>query len=73
MNGPFWLTDFTERVLLGMGLNATQAKRVRALRAERLRRAYLAGVTLVFGTDIMVHVEGETRGRMAIDYTSYYS
>jgi hypothetical protein len=35
---------------------------------DRLRRAYKAGVTVVFGTDLMVSIPGQTRGEAALDY-----
>jgi imidazolonepropionase-like amidohydrolase len=35
---------------------------------DRLRRAYKIGVNLVFGTDVIVAIPGETRGTLAIDY-----
>jgi imidazolonepropionase-like amidohydrolase len=35
---------------------------------ERLRRAYKAGVTIVFGTDIMAGLKGQTRGQLAQEY-----
>jgi imidazolonepropionase-like amidohydrolase len=33
---------------------------------DRLRRAYKIGVTLVYGTDVIDMVEGQTRGTLAI-------
>ena len=61
-------TDFTEKVLRGFGWDEASAKRIHAARVARLKRAYQAGVTIAFGTDIMVDIEGETRGTLAIGY-----
>src|SRR5579884_172694 len=35
---------------------------------DRLRRAYALGVTLVFGTDVVVSLPGKTRGDIMLDY-----
>jgi imidazolonepropionase-like amidohydrolase len=61
-------TDATEKVLHGFGWEDAGAKRIHAARVERLRRAYAAGVTIAFGTDVMVDMPGETRGTLAIEY-----
>lgn len=61
-------TDFTEKVLRGFGWDEAGAKRIHAARVARLKRAYQAGVTIAFGTDIMVDIAGETRGTLAIGY-----
>lgn len=66
-------TDFTEKVLRGFGWDEAGAKRIHAARVARLRRAYEAGVTIAFGTDVMVGVEGETRGTLALGYVDSFA
>lgn len=61
-------TDFTEKVLRANGMDEATARAVHKKRVERLRRAIQAGVTVVFGTDIMIDLKGETRGTLAIEY-----
>lgn len=46
-------TDFTISELVANGMEEEAAQRNHARYVERLRRAHRAGVTLVFGTDIM--------------------
>jgi imidazolonepropionase-like amidohydrolase len=64
-------TDFTVKQLLANGFNESEAVRIHALRVARLRRAYQAGVTLVFGTDIMNALH-ESRGTQALEYLSSF-
>ena len=61
-------TDATEKVLRAFGHNEARAKRIHAARVARLKRAYQAGVTIAFGSDVYADVEGETRGTLAIEY-----
>lgn len=61
-------TDFTEKVLREFGWDEANARRIHAARVARLRRAFQAGVTIAFGTDIMVDMPGETRGTLAVGY-----
>jgi imidazolonepropionase-like amidohydrolase len=65
-------TDFSVKELLANGMTEEQAIRIHAARVERLRRAYKAGVTVVFGTDIMCDVPGTTRGALALEYLSSF-
>jgi imidazolonepropionase-like amidohydrolase len=65
-------TDFTEKALRGFGWDEAGAKRIHAARVARLRRAYEAGVTIAFGTDVMAGVEGETRGTLAVGYVDSF-
>jgi imidazolonepropionase-like amidohydrolase len=65
-------TDFTEKVLAGFGWDEAGAKRIHAARVARLKRAYEAGVTIAFGTDVMVDLEGETRGTLAVGYVDSF-
>ncbi len=64
-------TDFTVKQLLANGFSEADAIRLHGLRVERLRRAYRAGVTVVFGTDIM-NALPESRGAQALEYISSF-
>jgi imidazolonepropionase-like amidohydrolase len=59
-------TDLGPKYLEAVGYAAEPARSVYAQRVERLMRAYRAGVTLVFGTDVMLGLPGETRGTLAL-------
>jgi len=61
-------TDFPEKQLIELGMEPSQAKQKHASYIERLRRAYLAGVEIVFGTDVMHDLRTQTRGELAMDY-----
>lgn len=61
-------TDFTEKVLVGFGHPLERAKQIHEKRVERLKRAYHAGVMIAFGSDVMIDIENETRGTLAIGY-----
>ncbi len=61
-------TDFTVKQLLANGFDQERATRIHAQRVERLRRAYKAGVTIVFGTDIMNNLRNPSRGVQALEY-----
>lgn len=65
-------TDFTEKELLAMGWPEEKAKALHRKRVDRLKRAYEAGVTIAFGTDIMTDIAGSTRGAVAIDYITSF-
>lgn len=65
-------TDFTVKQLLANGYDPGDAQRIHALRVERLRRAYHAGVSVVFGTDIMNNLH-ESRGAQALEYISSFT
>lgn len=60
-------TDFTVQGLLANGFTEERAREIHGRRVERLRRAWKAGVTIVFGTDIM-NDERESRGAQALEY-----
>jgi imidazolonepropionase-like amidohydrolase len=64
-------TDFTVKQLLANGFDEQDAQRIHAARVERLRRAYRAGVTIVFGTDIMNNLR-ESRGAQSLEYLSSF-
>jgi imidazolonepropionase-like amidohydrolase len=61
-------TDFTIKSLRAMGNTVKQAQTINELRVARLKRAYQAGVTIAFGTDVMAGMSGETRGTLSIGY-----
>jgi imidazolonepropionase-like amidohydrolase len=65
-------TDFTVRQLVANGFNEDKAKEIHAQRIERLRRAYKAGVTIVFGTDIMNNLHS-SRGIQALEYIDSFT
>jgi len=56
-------TDFTEIAAQEEGLVGMHPVFV-----DRLKRAYQIGVTMAFGTDVIVEVPGETRGTLAAEY-----
>jgi imidazolonepropionase-like amidohydrolase len=64
-------TDFTVKQLRANGFDDADSQRIHAARVERLRRAYKAGVTIVFGTDIMNNLR-ESRGAQSLEYLSSF-
>ncbi|HEY5253697.1 MAG TPA: amidohydrolase family protein [Acidobacteriaceae bacterium] len=64
-------TDFTVKQLRANGFDEDDSQRIHAARVERLRRAYKAGVTIVFGTDIMNNLR-ESRGAQSLEYLSSF-
>lgn len=60
-------TDFTVNALIANGMTPEQAREVNGRRIERLRRTWQAGVTVVFGTDIMTNLR-QSRGLQALEY-----
>jgi imidazolonepropionase-like amidohydrolase len=65
-------TDFTEPVLRAFGWDEANARRIHAARVARLKKAYEAGLTIAFGSDVMVDVPGETRGTLAAGYVDSF-
>jgi imidazolonepropionase-like amidohydrolase len=61
-------TDFTEGVLMGFGHPKERARQIHMRRVERLKRVYGLGLTIAFGTDVMIDLENRTRGSLAIGY-----
>lgn len=66
-------TDFTLKYLEALGQTPEQAHHSHAQKVERLRRAYQAGVRIVFGTDVMTGLPGETRGTLAVGYVDSFA
>jgi imidazolonepropionase-like amidohydrolase len=64
-------TDFTVKQLRANGFDEQDSQRIHAARVQRLRRAYKAGVTIVFGTDIMNNLR-ESRGTQSLEYLSSF-
>ncbi len=65
---PLVPTDTPEALFANYGMDVAEAKRVYAAHRERLKRASQAGVTIVFGTDIMFDLKERSRGELAIDF-----
>jgi imidazolonepropionase-like amidohydrolase len=62
-------TDFTVfQLVSGHGMIEDSAKKIHAKYVERLKRAYKAGVTLVFGSDVMSNITAPSRGDQALEY-----
>ena len=61
-------TDFTIKSLQAGGYSLNGARANHEKKVERLKRAYQAGVRIVFGTDVMAEMDNETRGTLAIGY-----
>jgi imidazolonepropionase-like amidohydrolase len=66
-------TDLTLKYLEALGQTAEQAWHNHAQKVERLRRAHQAGVRVVFGTDVMTGLAGETRGTLAVGYVDSFA
>jgi imidazolonepropionase-like amidohydrolase len=65
-------TDFTIAELMAGGMDPEAARRTHERYVIRLKRAWAAGVDVVFGTDIMADVKGKTRGQMAMEYVDSF-
>lgn len=61
-------TDFPVKVLQSFGSDEENAKTFHNKLIKRLKRVYDGGVTIAFGSDIMVDEANETRGTIAISY-----
>lgn len=61
-------TDFPVKVLMAFGTKEENAKTAHNKMIERLKRAYEGGVKIAFGSDIMVDIENESRGEVAVSY-----
>src|SRR5207244_11991560 len=58
-------TDFTVAELIADGMEPDAAKRIHEKYVARLKRTWDAGVEVVFGTNVMADVEGQSRGEWA--------
>jgi imidazolonepropionase-like amidohydrolase len=58
-------TDFTE-----IAARASGFPELHSVFVDRLKRAYQIGVTMAFGTDVIVTSPGETRGTLAAEYVN---
>ena len=61
-------TDFTVTALMASGMEPDAAKRTHERYVARLKRAWAAGLEVVFGTDVMSDAKGRTRGELAMEY-----
>jgi imidazolonepropionase-like amidohydrolase len=61
-------TDFTVAELLVQDMDRDSAERTHQKYVARLKRAWPAGVNVVFGTDVMTDIKGRTRGDVAMEY-----
>jgi imidazolonepropionase-like amidohydrolase len=69
MNGVTLVsTDFTVAELLVQDMDRERAERTHQKYVARLKRAWAAGVNVVFGTDVMTDIKGRTRGDVAMEY-----
>jgi imidazolonepropionase-like amidohydrolase len=66
-------TDFTVAQLLAEGMEPDRAKRTHEKYVARLKRAWAAGLDVVFGTDVMSDVKGRTRGDVAMEYIDSFA
>jgi imidazolonepropionase-like amidohydrolase len=66
-------TDFTVAELIASGMELDHATHTHQKYVERLRRAWAAGVNVVFGTDVMADVKGRTRGSLAMEYVDSFA
>jgi len=65
-------TDFTVEELIADGMEPDEAKQTHDRYVTRLKRAWAAGVEVVFGTDVMAEVNGRSRGEMAMGYVDSF-
>ena len=65
-------TDFTVAELIANGIEPDAAKRIHEKYVARLKRAWDAGVEVVFGTDVMADVKGRSRGELAMEYVDSF-
>jgi len=61
-------TDFPTKVLQAFGSDEENAKAFHAKLIKRLKRVYEGGVKIAFGSDMMVNIDDETRGTVALSY-----
>jgi imidazolonepropionase-like amidohydrolase len=65
-------TDFTVAELLVDGMEQEAAERTHQKYVARLKRAWAAGVDVVFGTDVMSDIRGRTRGDVSMEYVDSF-
>jgi imidazolonepropionase-like amidohydrolase len=66
-------TDLTVTELVAAGMESDVAQGFHNMCIARLKRAWAAGVNIVFGTDIMADVKSRTRGELAIEYVDSFA
>lgn len=65
-------TDASVEMLRLYGWSDEDAKRIHQKRADRLRRAFEAGVRMVFGSDVMTYSNDRSRGELSMEYIDSY-
>lgn len=66
-------TDASTELLKLYGWSDADAERIHARRVERLRRAFDAGVRIVFGSDVMPFSNTRTRGELSVALVDGYA
>ncbi len=61
-------TDFPEEHFRMMGSSDERAREINAQVVDRLQRAHRIGVTMAFGTDVILDMPDKTRGEMMLEY-----
>jgi imidazolonepropionase-like amidohydrolase len=61
-------TDFPEEHFLAMGTSPERSAETAAQVIDRLKRAQAIGVTMAFGTDVILDMPDKTRGDMMLEY-----
>ena len=65
-------TDASAEMLRIYGWSDEDADRIHQKRVDRLRRAFKAGVRIVFGADVMTFAGGRSRGELSMGYVDGY-
>ena len=65
-------TDASAEMLRIYGWSEEDADRIHQKRVDRLRRAFKAGVRIVFGADVMTYAGGRSRGELSMGYVDGY-
>lgn len=66
-------TDAPTEVLRLYGWSEDDAERIHLRRVDRLRRAFAAGVRIVFGSDVMTYADGRSRGEISMGFIDGYA
>ena len=65
-------TDASAQMLKLYGWSDEDAERIHQKRVDRLRRAFGAGVRIVFGSDVVTSAKGRSRGELSMGYIDTY-
>lgn len=66
-------TDAPTEVVRLYGWSEDDAERIHLRRVDRLRRAFAAGVRIVFGSDVMTYADGRSRGEISMGFIDGYA